>query len=268
MAMMSAYFDESTSESSPIIVVAGFLSTDVEWALFETEWKDVLAEFGISAFHMHCFAHRKDEFAGMPEPRRKALLGKLLNIITKRVKLGFASVVHWREFESVFTGADRDYAGSPYNLACTACQLDIGEWAQRNDQAEPIAYFYDAGHKDAAEVARIFLETKNQTGRNEYRLGSITFEHDNVLVPLQAADIAAYEFWRWLHEHFADTTRHGRYPLEKLVEIEWNIRSFDRLILEEMLARKRGAKVVPRVIRDVIPALRSGKTAPPQRRKL
>jgi hypothetical protein len=103
MAMYSAYFDESTNEKSPILVVAGFLSTDAQWGLFETEWKAVLAKFGISAFHMQHFAQRSNEFVGMDEPKRKALLAKLLNIISRRVKLGFASVVHTIDFKQVFT---------------------------------------------------------------------------------------------------------------------------------------------------------------------
>jgi hypothetical protein len=93
MSVCSSYFDESTSETSPILVVARFLST--HWGLFETEWKEVLAEFGISAFHMQQLAHRNGEFEGMKESKRRTLLAKLLTIVTRRAKLGFASVVHY-----------------------------------------------------------------------------------------------------------------------------------------------------------------------------
>ena len=43
MAFYSAYFDESTSTNSPIlVVVAGFLSTDAQWSLFERDGKRFL----------------------------------------------------------------------------------------------------------------------------------------------------------------------------------------------------------------------------------
>jgi hypothetical protein len=264
MAMMSAYFDESTSENSPVLVVAGFLSTDAHWSLFEREWKEVLEEFEITAFHMHDYAQSAGEFVGMDEPTRRALLGRLLEIIIRRAKLGFASVVHCKEFERIFTGPERIDVGSPYNLSCTASYLQIGEWARNNFQVEPVAYFFDAGHKDAPGVARTFLETKNNPGNVEHRLGSLTFEHDNVLVPLQAADLAAYELWRWLDEHFLNKTLHGRFPMEQLNRIKWKIREFDKGVLEEMLAHRRGEKVDPKVIHNFIPALRSGRTAPPR----
>jgi hypothetical protein len=98
----------------------------------------------------------------------------------------------------------------------------------------------------------------------EYRLGSITFEHDSVLVPLQAADIAAYEIWRWLDEHYLDKTRHGRFPLAEIIKIDWTIREFDKPILEEMLAHRRGVKPVPRVIHTRIRAMKPGEVASPE----
>jgi hypothetical protein len=263
MSIYRAYFDESTSAESPILVVAGFLSTDANWALFETEWKEVLADFGMSAFHMVDFAHRTGEFHGMVERTRRDLIAKLLDIITRRARLGFASVVHWQEFERVFVGAERIAVGSPYNLCCTACHLEVGEWAKANYQIEPIDFFFDAGHKDAAEASKTFAETKANPQNTEYRLGTIEFSHDTASLPIQAADIAAYEIWKWLDEHFMDKTRHGRFPLEKIVQIEWKIREFDKDIIEEMLRSRRGEKVVSRVIHSMVPALRSGRTAPP-----
>jgi hypothetical protein len=161
MATYSAYFDESTNEKSPIFVVAGFLSTDAHWGLFETDWKEVLAEFGISSFHMQHFAQKKEEFTGWSESRRQAILRKLLGIITHRAKLGFAAVVHSNDFDQIFVGAAKQKMDSVYNLACTACHLQVGEWAKKNYQVEPVAYFFDAGHEDAHEVAKTFLETKN-----------------------------------------------------------------------------------------------------------
>jgi hypothetical protein len=142
--------------------------------------------------------------------------------------------------------------------------LQVGEWATKNYQIEPIAFFFDAGHENASDVAKTFLETKNAPENVSYRLGSLTFQHDNVLAPLQAADIAAYELWRWLDEHYLDKTRHGRFPLSEIIKIEWTIREFDKPILEEMLAHRRGAKPIPRVIHSEIPALRPGKIASPK----
>lgn len=173
---------------------------------------------------------------------RQALLGKLLKIIGQRVKLGFATVVHCKEFKKIFNGKHRVSIGSVYKLCCTACYLEVGEWARDNYQIEPIAYFFDAGHRNSEEVSQGFIDSKSNPENIAHRLGSITFTGDTELVPLQAADLAAYEHWKWLDEHFADKTRHGRYPLQKLVRIPWKIREFDRPILEEMLEHRKTGK--------------------------
>jgi hypothetical protein len=255
MAFYSAYFDESSGNDSPILVVAGLLSTDAQWGLFEKEWKEILTEFRIKAFHDSHFATRKKGFRGMQESTRQALLAKLLDVVTRRAQLGFGAVIHLAAFEDVFQGPERTDIGSPYKLACTACFLEIGEWAKRNYQIKPVSYIFDSGNVHSNELSQHFLESKKNV---EYRLGSLTFESDEVLVPLQAADLAAYELWKWLDEHFATKTMRGRFPLKEVVKIGWNIREFDRSVLEELRTQRRGGRVDKKVIRHVISAPRPG----------
>ncbi len=260
MAYYSAYFDESTSADSPVLVVAGFLSTDAQWMLFEREWKEVLAAFEITAFHAQHFSKHKEEFLGWEEPKRKALLRKLLSIINERAAFGFASTVHVKEFDAVFTGNDRRDIGSPYNLCCTACYLQIGHWAQRNYQVEPLALIFDAGHKNAGDVTNTFNAEIKKSENIAYRLGSLTFSDDKVMVPLQAADLAAYELWKWLDEHFAQKKRHGRFPLLKMMNTPWSIRAFDRPILEEILQHRKTGKADKKTVLTFIPMLKPGET--------
>lgn len=258
MAMMSVYFDESTGNGSPILVVAGFLSTDAQWLLFEREWRAVLDNFGLRAFHMQHFATRKGEFRGMDEPVRKRLLDGLLGIIRNRTMLGFASAVHLAAFNELFKGNERIATGSPYNLCALSCNLHVGEWAKSNYQIEPIAFFYDMGNRHGGEVFDTFRDEKKDGANVEYRLGSLTFEDDEILVPLQAADIAAYELWKWLDEHYAEKTRHGRYPLQEIFKKPWKIREWDTDVLTELRDLRRGEAGSPKTIRHLIPALRPG----------
>lgn len=263
MANFTAYFDESTGNKSPILVVAGFLSTDAQWAMFEREWREVLVEFKIPAFHAQHFAMRKNAFLNMEESVRQMLYGKLLRIIQERTKRGVATVIHRNEFNRVFKGNDRRDIGSMYNICCTSCYLELGEWAKGNYQIEPISYVFDAGNKNSGEVGKTFLETKKQSESVGYRMGTIDFSDDEIAIPLQAADIAAYELWKWLDEHFADKVRHGRFPLQELIKIPWKIREFDGGILEEMLEHRRTGKAKKKVVRHVIRALRPGHTWDP-----
>lgn len=263
MAMYSAYFDESTGNDSPVYVVAGFLSRDAQWVEFEREWNELLLGFGISSFHTQHFVKHKTQFLGWDEPKRQMLMAALLAIIQRRAQLGFAAVVHAKDFRDVFQGRDRMEIGSVYKLCCLSCFTEVGEWAKKNYQIEPIAHFFDSGNKNADEVLKTYQEVKNDPKRIEYRLGAIEFESDEVLVPLQAADLAAYELWKWLDEHYAKKVRHGRYPLQEIVKIPWSIREFDKAILQEMLDRRHGKKVEKKTIHNIVRALRPGVTGEP-----
>jgi hypothetical protein len=265
MALFSAYFDESTGNKSPVFVVAGFLSQDALWHQFECEWKVVLGDFGITAFHAQHFAMRKKQFSGWDEPKRRRLLSALLDIIQRRAQFGFATVVHGAAFRDLFRGKDRAEVGSIYRLCCTCCFSQVGEWAQKNYQIEPIAHFFDAGNKNAGEVLNTYQEIKKRPDRVPWRLGAIVFESDEVLVPLQAADLAAYELWKWLDEHFAQKVKHGRHPLHEIVRIPWKIREFDRSILQEMLDVHKGKKVNKKTIHNFISVLPPGVVRPAER---
>lgn len=263
MAMFSAYFDESTGNDSPILVLAGLLAADAQWSLFESEWKAALKDHGVTAFHAAHFATRKFEFRGMEESTRQSLLGRLLDVIQRRVSQGFGCAIHVREFEAMFTGKERAEIGSPYTLCCISCAEYVGAWAKDNCQIEPVGYFFDSGHRYAGEAFHALIAEKNNPENIEYRIGPITFDSDTKLIPLQAADLAAYEFWKWLDEHYAGKKRHGRYPLQEIIRIPWKIREFDRDVLLELREVGRGAAPGnPRTVRNVIPALRPGRTDP------
>ena len=260
MAMYRAYFDESTGNDSPILVVAGFLADDRLWGRFEPEWKAVLNEWGLTAFHASHFATRKKEFRGMSESDRQGLIGRLLDVIRRQVQFGFATVVHIKDYNSVFQGMERVEAGSAYALCCLSCAFQVGEWAKLNDQAEPVGFFFDDGNPRAGEALTALLAQKKDPTLSEYKIGGIAFDDDERLVPLQAADLAAYEIWKWLDEHFAEKKRHGRFPLQQLVRVPWTIREFDREVLLELRNVQRGGTGNPRTIRHVIQALLPGIT--------
>src|SRR5579862_5235981 len=93
-AKLVAAFDASGKEDSGLLVVAGFISSQEDWATFDTEWRARLKEDSLDYFHMVDFAASRKQFsAGWKdnEPRRQKLLGDLLDIIKSRTYRLFAS---------------------------------------------------------------------------------------------------------------------------------------------------------------------------------
>jgi hypothetical protein len=69
----------------PIMVVAGFISSEKVWSDFENEWNRMLKHFGVSYFRMVEFAHFKGPYKGWEkrEGDRRALIRRASAIIAK-----------------------------------------------------------------------------------------------------------------------------------------------------------------------------------------
>jgi hypothetical protein len=52
MLMLTAYLDESGHEGKDLVILAGFLGTDPQWAKCETDWKSVLEQRQRKHLHM------------------------------------------------------------------------------------------------------------------------------------------------------------------------------------------------------------------------
>jgi len=59
VAVFTAYFDASGSDSSRVMTVAGFVSSAQKWGRFEKDWKSFLPPT-VSMFHMTDFVTAKE----------------------------------------------------------------------------------------------------------------------------------------------------------------------------------------------------------------
>src|SRR5450759_1206912 len=87
--MLTTAFDISNDEPDhQFLVIAGFVSNAERWKDFDEEWRKRLAVDGLDYFHMQPFAQSTRMFKGWDkqEPRRRRLIGDLLDIIRLRQK--------------------------------------------------------------------------------------------------------------------------------------------------------------------------------------
>jgi hypothetical protein len=94
--MFTGAFDAGGSEyDQPILVVAGFVSSAMDWDEFAVLWKKRLAEDNLTYFHALDFAHSRKEFSGWKEqePRRRKLLSDLIELIKRHAYRKFGSIV-------------------------------------------------------------------------------------------------------------------------------------------------------------------------------
>jgi hypothetical protein len=210
MALFHAYFDSSGTERDEwIIVTAGVVATEQKWSRFEQRWGAVLAKEGVTQFHMQEFAHAKGEFASWKgdEPRRAAFLAALVREVKRGVNKSFIHGVVLPDYREL----DRQYqltetVGGPYSLSQFGCLYVAYRWlmAKKNPH-DRAATFVERGDTGIPGFRRYL---KSQHLPEPAFIPKVEPNSGKIWVPLQAADLIAYEFRR-LYDRRA---RDGREP--------------------------------------------------------
>jgi hypothetical protein len=182
----SAYFDASGTVDSPVLTVAGFVSTDKKWARFDAVWSALLKREGIKCFHMTDFVSGKREFShGWNTERRRALIKDLEKCIQENVNKSFRVamlVSDYRKVNEAFVLSEN--YGMPYGICAIMCVYELRLWAERKNALNHLQYFFEDGDKGKGQ-----LET---THKRIYG-ASAFFLTKSQATPLQAADFAAWK---------------------------------------------------------------------------
>jgi hypothetical protein len=223
MANFAAYFDESGTHDSPILALACYIATVEQWAHFLREWDEILKQESLTHFHMSKFEARRGEFAGWDNERRLRVQKRLISIIKRRVNVGIFCAVNLAAYDEFITEWRREGFGSPYNFCVKLCLSLISFWAQKYERKEPIAFVIEHGAGYNGELTASFNGIfANEQMRQYLRLGSLTFVDKKMALPLQAADLLAYEVWKDSSNKFladADKKRPERKSFRSLREI-------------------------------------------------
>src|SRR5207247_2456787 len=120
MVTFSAYFDESgTSDPSPILVVAGFLSTDRQWNRFDAEWKGMLDRAMPAVrheqrhFHLMHWRRRRKQFEGWTPGKCHRIAAQACTIVKNRTRHCVAAGVNRADHKRLgipFHGISGPYA--------------------------------------------------------------------------------------------------------------------------------------------------------------
>lgn len=219
MAFLRAYFDESgTHDGSLFTVVGGGLARESTWLAIAGQWRSALRKYGASAFHSTDFSNSRKEFAGWDEAKRRNFIGALLNIITNESITLIVSSVPNQTFDTVVQEFP-DLTMTPYHYCCEMCMHKIGFKLQTKKRVEPVAVTFEAGQKANSPVFGYFFARMNDAGWQKlYRIKSVDFLSKKEAIPLQVADLIAYEYYKGLTLSEISPEKPLRFPLMKLCE--------------------------------------------------
>jgi hypothetical protein len=181
---------------SKAIIFAGCLATPLEWLGFEGKWQRVLDDVGIDMFHMNKFANRQPPFDGWSEEKLAECLGRLLDIMEQHVGLTVGVALPSHAYDSIFSDTARRLRG-PYATVATFLILDVAEALKTMKGDHWIRYIIESGTQGAGEILTLYQEnTRYPEDKAWTRIKGLSFENKRCYLPLQAADIVAYEIYR------------------------------------------------------------------------
>lgn len=209
-----AYLDRSAdpdSEAGGGTVVAGFASSVEEWALWEEDWKAVLAEFRVPYFHMKEFNSLSSTgpFSGeewRDETHRRNFIARLVISIRKWARVSVADHMEHQMYRDANILCEVDDVFNAYAECGRNCTLQVREFIRTKLQSSlPISYVFDKGDQGRGMLtslmercdlpAPVFKRSRPDPKRPELDMD------DPPMIPLQAADLLAWELRRWKNDY-------------------------------------------------------------------
>lgn len=212
MAMFTAYFDESYGEADAYSV-AGYVATVGQWEEFVREWRAFCSDEGIEYLHKRELEHCRGQFKKWQslekdeqDENKKRVNKRACNIILRRINAGFGTSVKKSDWLALDKTRIAEVLGTGFYAAgVMSCMKLIAAWAQDFRKQGEIDYVFESGADGAPELTRMLqtIESVDEL-RDFYKLGSWSFARkkpkagklDNSVIPLQAADMLAYETYR------------------------------------------------------------------------
>jgi hypothetical protein len=208
MSILTIYCDDSgTHPKSRVAVVAGYLGQITQWRRFEKDWKGLLAEFGVTQMHRAKLEAFQGEFEGWNESRRRLFLRRCHLLMREYTKMPIGIAVIKEQFNSILPREIRDKFGGVYGWCAQECIVAARIWCENHSHDEPIQWVFESGTIGHGQVGAMFQELHLHS---EWLIKGWAFQ-DKSVVPLQAADVLAYEVFKQVENQIVDGG--NKYPV-------------------------------------------------------
>ncbi len=199
LAFFEAYFDDSRSNiGEERLFIAGYLNSAEKWALFVDAWQECLDEKPAIAYLKMLQAQAlQGEFRGWHPDARDAKLSRLAFIVRHFDPLSFEFSVSCRTYRDTLAHfAPRGL--NPHFYCVHGILATVTRFLESRGAVHPVKFFFDEQNGVDTDIALFFDYIRSQLsgGAKDLISGLPTFESDQNLLPLQAADFLAWHVRR------------------------------------------------------------------------
>jgi hypothetical protein len=249
--MLTAYADESGHSKDPncrFASLAGFVGSEQEWNDFERDWKSAIDEYiGGHELHMKNFG-RGELYSGWSTEKLDSFMLRLIAAIVDSGVHAVGCVVSLDAYEGLNPEL-KTITKDPYymafqevtkGLALRGSPIHSEDFNSIDPVAMVYAYQKEYGATDAGRAQQLWQITKDNRERFPWSdwMGTYTSAKPKDLLPLQAADLFAYELTREFEGWRNNNPPAMRMGLKLLLKgLRWKplIKLYSRPVILDML---------------------------------
>jgi hypothetical protein len=197
VVVLKAFFDDSgTHDSADVSVMGGLIAHEDEWAVLETEWAQALGELKLRKMQMSTCERGWKQFAGWTQDERNHAIARFSAIIEKMNASMLVAAVSRDCWNAIapHTRLGEAFA-QPIDFCFNACIRHALESKRKSAKArEPVVVTFDS-RKESVDIWRSLASSYER--RYPDRVAGFAFRSMEKFLPLQAADMVAYEGFRF-----------------------------------------------------------------------
>lgn len=211
IVILQAFVDDSRSESADKeFVLAGYMTTALQWMKFSDEWTAVLNQAPkIESFHSIEALHLKGCFKGWRRADRDEKVMRLAEVIDRHPMASFDTRLSVASFKRILAPIAPYDLQNPYFVVFYGVMANAAGQLHANEINVPIDFIFDEHGAVGPDAALWYGYMKAMMAPHlRSLLGSAPiFRDDKKMVPLQAADMLAWHLRRSREPRFADEQR-------------------------------------------------------------
>lgn len=212
--VLKAYFDASTRNSG-LFCVAGYAFEKDQVKKFDREWWKIFGAYG--GCHMKELAHSQGRFSGITNIQAGELQKQAVKVIKARVSFGVVISCNLNEIHEILPTWIDGFQHA-YPVCCNVAMTGLGMKLDESGRNDEVAYFFESGD-DFSAAAHRFMSRTDDTPvlKKSYHHSSHTFISKEKALALQAADMLAWEWAKYMDETRETRVRPMRKSLAALM---------------------------------------------------
>jgi len=222
---LAGYFDDSKNANEGIFAVAGYLSTVELWDEgFAPAWQAVLdsAPHPLAEFKAADCRHKCEQFEGWTKSECDAITERFVSVIVGQAipdVVGIGAAVHIENFSEIPKEQRDRFERFAYLLCFGAVIHGVCQLSAKYVEDDDIRMIFDEQDELESRARAVFEDVRGLVPENlRSQVHKPLFEPSHRVLPLQAADLLAYETYKEMKNRAEIPVRPVSMALQRLVE--------------------------------------------------